>query len=394
MTKKTLQDGPLTGVRVLDLARVLAGPVATQILGDMGAEILKIERPPQGDDTRSWGPPFLKDDYGEDTSESAYYLSANRNKRSLSIDISTPAGQKRIKDLLRDCDILIENFKVGGLHKYGLSYDDLKNEFPSLIYCSVTGFGQSGPLAQEPGYDFMIQALSGLMSVSGKPHEEPIKTGVAVCDYVTGLYAVIGIVSALRAREITGQGQYVDLALLDSALAMMTNIAQYTLTSGENPPRIGNAHTTIVPYQAFETQQGWIIIAVGNDTQFARLCDILGHEEWAQDSAYATNKARVKHRDILVPMIAEEIKNKPLTHWLEVFTAHDVPHGPVQLMSEVLDMEQVKARDMVIEMRHPLTNRKIKLVGNPLKFSDTPVTYRFAPPLMGSDDKDEESKRV
>jgi crotonobetainyl-CoA:carnitine CoA-transferase CaiB-like acyl-CoA transferase len=386
MTKSALKDGPLTGIRVLDLSRVLAGPVATQILGDMGAEILKIERPPKGDDTRSWGPPFLKDDAGNETSESAYYMSANRNKKSIAVDISNAQGQAHIKELLKSCDILIENFKVGGLKKYGLSYDCLKDEFPRLVYCSITGFGQNGPLAHEPGYDFMIQALSGLMSVSGGPDQEPTKTGVAVCDYVTGLYAVIGITSALRARDISGRGQHVDLALLDSTLAMMTNIAQYTLTTEKNPPRIGNAHTTIVPYQAFETAEGWMIIAVGNDGQFARLCKILGREEWALDEAYATNKARVQNRETLVPMIAEELKKQHMPYWLEEFAAHDIPHGPVQLMSEALDMAQVKERDMVIEMHHPLTKRKIKLVGSPLKFSETPVTYRYAPPLLGSSD--------
>jgi crotonobetainyl-CoA:carnitine CoA-transferase CaiB-like acyl-CoA transferase len=388
MSQEKLKDGPLTGIKVLDLSRVLAGPVATQILGDMGAEILKIERAPKGDDTRSWGPPFLKDDEGEDTSESAYYLSANRNKKSVAIDIAAPQGQAQIKELLKDCDVLIENFKVGGLKKYGLSYDDLKDEFPSLIYCSITGFGQGGPLAHEPGYDFMIQALSGLMSVTGSPDQEPTKTGVAVCDYVTGLYAVVGITSALRARDISGKGQHVDLALLDSTLAMMTNIAQYTLTSEKNPPRVGNAHTAIVPYQAFETAEGWMIIAVGNDDQFARLCHVLGQAYLAEDEDYKTNTARVKNRDILIPMIAKELKKQHMPYWLDAFDKNNIPHGPVQLMSEALNMEQVKSRGMIIEMNHPLTNRKIKLVGSPLKFSDTPVTYRYAPPIIEDTQKD------
>lgn len=376
-------SGPLRNIRVLDLSRVLAGPVATQILGDLGADILKIEKPGAGDDTRAWGPPFLLDAKGNETSESAYYLSANRNKRSFAVDIATKEGQARVHELLKDCDVLIENFKVDGLKKYGLSYDDLKEKYPRLVYCSITGFGQTGPLAHEPGYDFMIQALSGLMACTGAKDQPPTKTGVAVCDYVTGLYAVIGIVSALQARQFTGRGQHVDLALMDCTLAMLTNIAQFTLTSGENPPRVGNAHTTIVPYQAFEASDGWMVVAVGNDTQFARLCAILGHAEWAQDARFTTNSARVRHRADLIPMIEAAMRQKPVAHWVEECTVHDVPHGPVNTMTQAFEMEQVKARDMVIEMSHPYAPHPVKLVGSPLKLSDTPVDYRHAPPPLG-----------
>lgn len=378
----TLENGPLTGIKVLDLSRVLAGPVCTQILGDMGAEIYKIERPNVGDDTRGWGPPFLKDDEGNDTSESAYYLSANRNKRSLAIDITTEQGQADIHDLLKECDILIENFKVGGLKKYGLSYDDLKERYPALIYCSITGFGQTGPMASEPGYDFMIQALSGLMSITGDETQPPTKTGVAVCDYVTGLYGVIGITSALHARTQSGKGQYVDLALMDCSVAMLTNIAQYSLTSGQNPGRVGNAHTAIVPYQAFETSDGWVIVAVGNDTQFARFAKLLGHEEWCDDPRFTKNAARVTNRDALLPMVEEVLKTNTTQAWCTSFCEHDIPYGPVNTMTDVFNMEQIKARNMVIEMQHPYASEPVKLVGSPLNFSENPVRFRYAPPPL------------
>jgi len=293
---------------------------------------------------------------------------------------------------LQDCDILIENFKVGGLAKYGLSYDDLKNEYPQLIYVSITGFGQTGPMAHEAGYDFMIQALSGLMSVTGSADQPPTKTGVAVCDYVTGLYGVIGVLGALRAREVSGTGQYIDLALMDCTVAMMTNIAQYTLTSGDNPPRVGNAHTTIVPYQAFEARDGWIIIAVGNDQQFSRLAHIMGHPEWADDERFATNKARVINRDVLLALMIPILKAQDIAHWASLCDAQNIPHGPVQTMSDVFAMEQMKARDMVVEMPHQLTSAPVPLVGSPLKFSQTPVTYRHAPPVMGDHSDDDKDK--
>lgn len=375
--------GALSHIRVLDLSRVLAGPACTQILGDLGADIIKVERPGQGDDTRKWGPPYLTDADGKDTSESAYYLSANRNKRSIAVDITTEAGQAVIHALLARCDVLIENFKTGGLEKYGLGYAQLKDKYPRLVYCAITGFGQNGPLAEEPGYDFLAQAMGGLMAITGAPDGEPMKVGVALSDIMTGLYAAIGILAALQNREVSGQGQMVDLALLDCTLAAMTNIAQYYLTSGTLAPRLGNAHSTIVPYQVFETSDGHVIIAVGNDRQFGRLADHLGEGVWAQDPRFATNSARVKNRAVLVPLIAAYIARHTTTHWVEALQKIDVPVGPVNDMAQAFNMEQVKARAMRIEMDHPLSAGPVALVGSPLKMSGTPVTYRHAPPSCG-----------
>lgn len=374
--------GPLDGIKVLDITRVLAGPVCTQMLGDLGATVYKIERPGKGDDTRSWGPPFLKDSKGEDTTESAYYLSANRNKFSISLDLSRDI--EKIHNHLKDTDILIENFKLGSLEKYGLGYDDLKDRYPRLIYCSITGFGRNGPLASEPGYDFMIQGLSGFMSVTGQPDGPPSKAGVAIVDYVTGQNAAIGILSALRARDVTGKGQLVDVALFDSSMAMMTNIAQYTLTSGENPPRVGNAHTTIVPYNAFEASDGWIILAIGNDAQFARFSGFAGHPEWATDTRFSINKNRVVHRDELMALITPVIRANTSAYWIDGLLGVDVPCGPILKMKDALNHPQTIAREMVIDMQH--RHGPIKLVGNPIKLSDTPVTYRKPPPVNGEDD--------
>lgn len=380
MTKKSLEN-----IRVLDLSRVLAGPYCTQMLGDLGAEIIKIEKPGSGDDTRFWGPPFLKDKDGNDTSESAYYLSINRNKKSVAVDISTKEGQEIIHKLLENSDVLIENFKVGGLKKYGLSYDDLEKKYPKLVYCSITGFGQSGPLAEEPGYDLMAQAMAGLMACTGEPDGAPMKVGVALSDIITGLHAAIGILAALNSREQTGEGQMVDVALVDCTLASLTNLAQYFLTSGKPAPRQGNAHSTIVPYQALETQNGYIVVAVGNNEQFARFCKILGHAEWAKDERFAKNTARVMNRTILIPMIEKEMKKKTSAAWIEEMRGADVPAGPVNRMDEVFAVEQTKHRGMEISMDHVATPKSIKLVGNPLKLSKTPVSYEFAPPVLGQD---------
>ena len=380
MTKKSLQN-----IRVLDLSRVLAGPYCTQMLGDLGAEIIKIEKPGSGDDTRFWGPPFLKDKDGNDTSESAYYLSINRNKKSVAIDISKKEGQEIIHKLLENSDVLIENFKAGGLKKYGLSYDDLKEKYPKLVYCSITGFGQSGPLAEEPGYDLMAQAMAGLMASTGEPDGAPMKVGVALSDIITGLHAAIGILAALNSREQTGEGQMVDVALVDCTLASLTNLAQYFLTSGKPAPRQGNAHSTIVPYQALETQDGYIVVAVGNNEQFARFCKILGHEEWAKDERFAKNTARVMNRAVLIPMIENEMKKKTSAVWIEEMRGADVPGGPVNRMDEVFAMEQTRHRGMEISMDHPAAPKSIKLVGSPLKLSKTPVSYEFAPPVLGQD---------
>ncbi len=378
-------SGALSGIRILDLSRVLAGPSCTQMLGDMGADIIKIERPGEGDDTRKWGPPYMKDADGHDTTESAYYLSCNRNKRSVAIDITQPEGQALIHQLIEQCDILIENFKVGGLKKYGLDYDSVSARHPHIIYASITGFGQTGPLATEPGYDLMAQATGGMMAVTGEPDGAPMKIGVALSDIMTGLHAAIGILAALHKRKTTGKGDHVDVALLDCTLASLTNLAQFYLTSGKVAQRWGNAHSTIVPYQAFEAADGWVVVAVGNDTQFARFAKALGHGEWATDERFALNRHRVTHRDILVPLIAARMKTQSIKHWVKTLQEIDVPVGPVNHMDQVFAMEQVQARGMEIEMPHPLAPTPIHLVGSPLKFTESPVSYRLPPPVCGAD---------
>ena len=374
---KTLGD-----IRVLDLSRVLAGPCCTQILGDLGADIIKIERPGGGDDTRKWGPPYLEDKDGNETGESAYYLSANRNKRSVAIDITTTEGQDIIHALLEKCDVLIENFKTGGLEKYGLGYAQIKERHPHIIYTSITGFGQTGPLASEPGYDLLAQAMGGLMSVTGEPDGQPMKAGVALSDIMTGLYAAIGILAALHKRKETGHGQHIDVALLDCTLAAMTNIAQYYLTSGDLAARRGNAHATIVPYQAFPSADGHVVIAIGNDRQFARFAAFTG-QDWAKDERFATNRARVKNRETLVPMIETITKREPTSWWVAKLAEIDVPAAPVNDMAQAFSHPQVKARDMQITMPHDTAGRDIDLVGSPLKLSATPVSYDRAPPVCG-----------
>lgn len=378
MTKKALDN-----IRILDLTRVLAGPFCTQILGDLGAEVIKIERPGAGDDTRHWGPPFLQDKDGNDTTESAYYLSANRNKKSVAIDIKTEKGQALVHKLLKDSDVLIQNFKVGGLEKYGLGYEQIKERHPHIIYCAITGFGQTGPLASEPGYDFLAQAMTGLMACTGEPDSAPVKAGVALSDIITGLNAAIGILAALNNRAQTGEGQMIDVALTDCTLAALTNIAQYYLTAGETAPRVGNAHATIVPYQAFETSDGYIIIAVGNNGQFTRLCTCLEKPEWADDERFAKNSARVKNREVLVPLIREIVATKTTQDWLDIFREADIPSGPVNTMDKVFEMEQIRSRDMQISMNHPLADAPVSLVGSPLKLSETPASYDNPPPCLG-----------
>jgi crotonobetainyl-CoA:carnitine CoA-transferase CaiB-like acyl-CoA transferase len=376
--KKALED-----IRVLDLSRVLAGPFCTQMLGDLGAEIIKIEKPKAGDDTRFWGPPFLKDKNGNDTNESAYYLSVNRNKKSVAIDIKTKEGQALIHKLLENCDVLIENFKVGGLEHYGLSYNDLKKKYPKLVYCAITGFGQDGPMADEPGYDLMAQAMAGLMAITGETNGAPMKVGVALSDIMTGFNAAIGILAALHAREKTGKGQLIDVALMDCTLASLTNVAQYFLTSGKPAGRFGNAHSTIVPYEAFETKDGHMVVAVGNNDQFRRFANLLGHAEWADDARFAKNTDRVKNRKILVPMIADILKTKPSAFWVDGLRKCDVPGGPVNTIDQVFAMDQTRHRDMQISMKHGATGQNIDLVGSPLKLSETPVNYRLSPPVLG-----------
>ncbi len=373
----------LEGLRVLDLSRVLAGPVCTQILGDLGADIIKIERPNEGDDTRGWGPPFLQDKDGKDTNESAYYLSANRNKRSVTIDISKPEGQKLIHALAAKSDVLIHNFKVGGLEKYGLGFEAMHKAHPHLIYTAISGFGQNGPLATEPGYDLLSQAMGGLMGHTGTDGSDPMKAGVALVDVMTGLYAAIGTLAALNARQKTGKGQMVDLALLDVTLASMTNIAQYYLTSGKAPKRFGNAHATIVPYQAFKASDGFLVIAIGNDHQFRKFSSALGNRQWADDPRFTHNDARVANREVLIPLIENIMQGGTVEEWVSIFRDIDIPAGPVNSIDQAFAMEQVQSRGMEIEMEHSAAAAPIKLVGSPFHLSETPVSYRRPPPTMG-----------
>lgn len=373
----------LDNIRILDLSRVLAGPVCTQILGDLGADIIKVEKPGEGDDTRNWGPPFLKDKNGGDTHESAYYLCCNRNKRSITIDITKEEGQKLIHALAAKSDVLIHNFKVGGLDKYGLGFEAMHAKHPHLIYVAISGFGQNGPLASEPGYDLASQAMGGLMAHTGALDGEPMKAGVALVDVMTGLHAAIGTLAALHAREKTGKGQMVDLALLDVTLASMTNIAQYYLTSGTPPKRFGNAHSTIVPYQSFKARDGYFVIAVGNDHQFRKFCGWLGKSEWADDKRFSHNDARVKNRDTLVPMIADILSAKNISEIIDGLRDIDIPCAPVNRIDQVFAEPQIDARGMKIEMPHPLSPSPVSLVGSPFHMSETPVSYRLPPPVMG-----------
>ncbi len=373
----------LSGLRVLDMSRILAGPNATQILGDLGAEIIKVERPNIGDDTRKWGPPFLKDGNGDDTNESSYYLSANRNKKSITIDFTNPDGIKLLKELIAKSDILVENYKTGNLKKYGLDYTSLKADFPNLIYCSLTGFGQTGPYKDRAGYDFLIQAMGGLMSLTGVPDGEPMKTGVAISDIMAGMYMNIAILSALNHRNNTGEGQYIDISLLDSQVAWLSNAAQYYLTTGDVTPRMGNAHPTIVPYQVFQTLDSYIVLAIGNDKQFQKFCSFAELNEISEMAEYKTNQARVKNRDKLIQVISKKLKEKTSKYWISGLEAMGVPSGPVNDLEEVFDNEQVLSREMIIPMKHADTEQDIKLVGNPIKMSKTPVSYDISPPVLG-----------
>jgi len=371
----------LSHLRVLDLSRVLAGPWATQQLADMGAEVLKIEKPDGGDDTRGWGPPFLKDSEGNYTREAAYYLCTNRGKRSLCVDMATPQGQATLHELVKSCDVVVENFKVGGLKKYSLDYAALSAIKPDLVYCSITGFGQNGPRADQAGYDFMIQGLGGLMSITGDPQGEPIKVGVAVADLFTGLYATVAILAALAYRDRTGIGQHIDLALFDCQLSMLANVASNYLVGNVQPPRYGNAHANIVPYQAFETSDGHVIVAVGNDGQFARFAGLCDHAEWALDNRFSTNQGRVIHREILIPLVQAAIKRHPRQFWIDGMERLGIPGGPINTVAEALAEPQVAARGMVVDIPHP--DGKVKMVANPIHFSHTPIQYENAPPTLG-----------
>ncbi|SFM24864.1 CaiB/BaiF CoA transferase family protein [Halopseudomonas yangmingensis] len=375
----------LAGLKVLDLSRVLAGPWAGQLLADLGADVVKVERPGAGDDTRAWGPPFLKDAEGRDTSEAAYFLCANRNKRSIAIDFTRPEGQQQVRALAARADVLIENFKVGGLAVYGLDYASLQALNPRLVYCSVTGFGQNGPYATRAGYDFMIQGLGGLMSVTGRADGEqgagPVKVGVALTDVLTGLYASNAVLAALAERERSGLGQYIDLALLDVQVACLANQALNYLSTGQAPSRLGNAHPNIVPYQDFPTADGDLILTVGNDNQFRKFCVAAGHPEWADDSRFSTNAARVAHRTELVPLIRQVTVFRTTAEWVALLEQAGVPCGPVNDLAAVFADPQVQARGLQLRMPHPQSGH-VDLVANPIRFSRTPVTYRRPPPLL------------
>ena len=376
--------GPLAGLRILDLTRILAGPTATQLLGDLGADVIKIERPVVGDDTRGWGPPFVTDKDGNDTRESAYYLCANRNKRSVAIDIADPKGAALVRDMAGQCDVLVENFKVGGLKKYGLDFESLTREFPALVYCSITGYGQTGPNAEKAGYDLMAQGFGGIMSLTGEPDGEPMKVGLGISDVMCGMYASTAILAALRHRDKTGKGQHIDLALVDTQVAWLINEGTNYLTSGKAPLRRGNQHPNIVPYQVFETSTGHVIVAVGNDRQFARVCDLIKRPDLAQDKRYQTNTARLKNRDTLIPIIEDILKGWTKNELLAGLDKAGVPAGPVNTLPEVFATEQVAARDMQISMDHPIAGKgQVDLIGNPLKFSASPVSYRRPPPMLG-----------
>ncbi|QIL89048.1 CoA transferase [Microbulbifer sp. SH-1] len=378
--------GPLAHLKVLDLSRILAGPWAGQVLADFGAEVIKVERPQKGDDTRHWGPPYLKNSAGEDTGEAAYYLCANRGKKSITVDITRPEGQQLILALAKQCDVLLENYKVGGLKKYGLDYDAVRAINPKIIYCSITGFGQTGPYAKRAGYDAMIQGMGGLMSLTGVPEGQPgagpQKVGVAVADLMTGMYAVSGILAAVIHRDRTGEGQQIDLALLDTQVAWLANQAQNFLTSGKSPERQGTAHPNIVPYQAVPASDGHFMLAVGNDAQFQKFCAIAGLDEIANNPAYASNNARVAARDQLVPLIEQATRRQPAAWWLEKLSDAHVPCGPINTLAQVFADPQVQARGMVVEQDHPIAGR-VKTVRNPLGFSASTLQYEQAPPVLG-----------
>ncbi len=383
-------SGALSHLRVVDLSRVLAGPWASQLLADLGAEVVKIEKPGCGDDTRSWGPPWLPDGNGEPSQEAAYYLCTNRNKQSLTVDITRPEGQAIVRELVAGADVLLENFKVGGLKAYGLDYASLKAINPKLVYCSITGFGQDGPYAARAGYDFLIQGMGGLMSLTGTPDGEPgagpQKVGVALTDILTGLYASNAILAALAHRDRdgfrTGDGQHIDLALLDVQIACLANQAMNYLVSGKPPRRMGNAHPNIVPYQDFPTADGDMILAIGNDGQFARFCEIAGHPEWAGDERFASNAARVKHRTALIPLLRQSTVMRTTAEWIAVLENAAVPCGPINDLAAVFADPQVQARGMRIDMAHALGGSTPQ-VANPIHLSATPIEYRSAPPTLG-----------
>lgn len=376
--------GALQGLRVLDLSRILAGPTATQALADFGAEVIKIEKPGVGDDTRGWGPPFVQDASGRDTRESAYYMSANRGKKSVAVNLAHSEGQRVIRALAAEADILVENFKVGDLKRYGLDYASVAAVNPRLIYCSITGFGQTGPNAHRAGYDFLAQAEGGIMSLTGEAEGRPLKVGVGIADVMCGMYALSGILAALQARHVTGQGQQVDVCLLDTQMAWLINQGVAYLTDHKVPPRRGNDHPTIVPYGSFPARDGTLVLAVGNDAQFARFVAIAGRAELAADARFARNKDRVVNRDALIPLLEALTVQRDLADWLRDLEAEGIPAGPINDLAQAFDSPQVAAREMKIRLAHPVAGAgHVDLIGNPVKFSATPVVYQGAPPVLG-----------
>lgn len=374
----------LTGLRVLDLSRILAGPSATQLLADLGAEVIKIERPGAGDDTRGWGPPFVTDANGDETGPSAYFLAANRGKQSVAVNIADPQGQALVQRLAAQSDILVENFKPGDLRRYGLDYATLSAANPGLIYCSITGFGQTGPNAHRAGYDFLVQGEGGLMSLTGPADGPPMKAGVGIADLICGIYAAVGILAAVTARQTTGRGQHIDLALMDAQVAMLVNQGVGYLTDGKIPPRRGNDHPTIVPYGTFPASDGSFILAIGNDAQFARFTVLAGAPGLATDARFATNTARVRNREVLIPLIAALTAGRTSAAWLDACAAEAIPAGPVNDLGQVFASPQVLARDMTVAMSLA-SGQAVRLIGNPLKMSGTPVTFAKAPPDLGAD---------
>jgi crotonobetainyl-CoA:carnitine CoA-transferase CaiB-like acyl-CoA transferase len=374
----------LDGITIVDLSRVLAGPSSTQLLGDLGAEVIKIERPGVGDETRTWGPPYLKGRDGADTGESGYYLSANRNKRSVAIDIAHPEGACLLRRMLAKADVLIENFKVGGLVRYGLDYDSLKADFPRLVYCSITGYGQTGPYADRPGYDMMAQGIGGLISMTGEPGRLPVKVPVAINDVMTGMYAAVAILAALRHRDRSGLGQHIDLGLLDVQVGWLYNQGMNYLVGGDIPTPLGTAHPNTVPYQAFETSDGHVIIAANNDEQFRRLATLAGRAELLDDARFATNQERVRNRDVVVAEVQKFLRERTSAEWIAALTASNVPVCPINRLDQVFADPQVLARGMKISMPHPAAaGASVEMIGNPIKLSQTPVSYRRPPPTLG-----------
>lgn len=389
MTAPAATQGALAGIKVLDLSRVLAGPWCTQILADLGADVVKIERPGVGDDTRTWGPPFLKDAQGNDTNQATYFTACNRNKRSVTIDMATSDGQALLRQMAAQSDIVVENFKTGGLKQYGLDYDSLRAINPRLIYCSVTGFGHDGPHANRAGYDLMIQATSGMMSITGRPDDVPgggpLRVGVALTDLFTGVYASTAILAALEVRHRTGEGQHIDMALLDVGMAILANQASAFLNTGNVPQRQGNTHPSLAPYQDFHTKDGSMLLAIGNNGQFARFCEAAGHADWAADPRFATNTLRVRHREVLIPQMEEVTRTRTTAEWIALLEDKAVPCGPINDIGQAFDDEQVKARGLAVTLPRNAGDgiESITGVASPLRLQATPPVLRNAPPALG-----------